>query len=665
MALQFRYGVDADWESTNSNIVEGEPAVATDTERAFVGTDSGEFMELANIASVAPAYDSSVNYVVGNVVSHLGKLYVCRSDTTGAWNGDCWEEITLADTFYEAGLTNYEAVSASGDIVSFEGNGTPLKDLRISITAQQDLHGYGAPWVGGAGANILPPMVDGTYEGNGVKAVVKDGIATLSGTTTSSGNALIIPLAETITAPASFYCHMGNSVANASFAPAIENSANTSQNVSYACSPANRITGDITDKAGQTYDRIRIYLVNGVTISGTFAPMFLNTATAQSNYIPYSNICPISGWDEVKVCDDGKYAPFIKWNQNISDPKFENISATTGWRAQGGSVNGATGGIIDVSFSGSSFGSNQLIYPITLINGHTFYSSVEVYAPDTTHTYWLVGGSTGALVDRRELTTVGWHKMEGIWTYATYSYWMFRNYSGGAVSNVKLKNPMVYDLTEMFGAGNEPATVADFKALFPKDYYPYNAGEVTCVSAVNGEPYRLYTIDLDGTRYGGTLDVTTGKMTLTHFYAVLDGSTTGLKVNGVANYTQNSRFEVYYNTKLKQAKYAGASTFCLCDRVNPSYNYTIGITTNTPPTYAVFPHSSAFFLTLPRSDFDTVEKANMWLQSNNLQVCYELKAPQEIQLTATQVRSLLGQNNVFCDTGTIENLTYRIGGGTT
>lgn len=35
-----------------------------------------------------------------------------------------------------------------------------------------------------------------------------------------------------------------------------------------------------------------------------------------------------------------------------------------------------------------------------------------------------------------------------------------------------------YDLTTMFGAGNEPNTVEEFEKIFPADYYPYNAGEV-------------------------------------------------------------------------------------------------------------------------------------------------------------------------------------------
>lgn len=35
-----------------------------------------------------------------------------------------------------------------------------------------------------------------------------------------------------------------------------------------------------------------------------------------------------------------------------------------------------------------------------------------------------------------------------------------------------------YDLTTMFGAGNEPNTVEEFEKIFPADYYPYNAGEI-------------------------------------------------------------------------------------------------------------------------------------------------------------------------------------------
>lgn len=38
----------------------------------------------------------------------------------------------------------------------------------------------------------------------------------------------------------------------------------------------------------------------------------------------------------------------------------------------------------------------------------------------------------------------------------------------------KTYKPQLFDLTEMYGAGNEPSTVAEFKAKFPNDLYDYS-----------------------------------------------------------------------------------------------------------------------------------------------------------------------------------------------
>ena len=47
-----------------------------------------------------------------------------------------------------------------------------------------------------------------------------------------------------------------------------------------------------------------------------------------------------------------------------------------------------------------------------------------------------------------------------------------------------------------------------------------------------------------------------------------------------------------------------------------------------------------------------------WLASNNVTVVYPLATPQTYQLTPTEVKTLLGVNNIFADTGDID-LTYR------
>ena len=43
---------------------------------------------------------------------------------------------------------------------------------------------------------------------------------------------------------------------------------------------------------------------------------------------------------------------------------------------------------------------------------------------------------------------------------------------------ISVKNLMIFDLTAMFGSGNEPSTVEEFEKIFPAEYYPYNAGEI-------------------------------------------------------------------------------------------------------------------------------------------------------------------------------------------
>lgn len=90
--------------------------------------------------------------------------------------------------------------------------------------------------------------------------------------------------------------------------------------------------------------------------------------------------------------------------------------------------------------------------------GQLLFTS-QVYGADTTgHGAIIVNGSSNAT-----------------WYYTLYLY------NGVTYDNVKLQ-PQIFDLTAMFGSGNEPASVEEFEKMFPADYYPYNAGEV--VSAV-------------------------------------------------------------------------------------------------------------------------------------------------------------------------------------
>lgn len=50
--------------------------------------------------------------------------------------------------------------------------------------------------------------------------------------------------------------------------------------------------------------------------------------------------------------------------------------------------------------------------------------------------------------------------------------------SDGTAISVTGGTDNIFDLTQMFGAGNEPATVDEFEQLYPASYYPYDAGSL-------------------------------------------------------------------------------------------------------------------------------------------------------------------------------------------
>lgn len=55
-------------------------------------------------------------------------------------------------------------------------------------------------------------------------------------------------------------------------------------------------------------------------------------------------------------------------------------------------------------------------------------------------------------------------------------YFQIKVNNGATVNNLLVK-PQMFDLTQMFGAGNEPSTAEEFWSYFDHKLYPYNTGE--------------------------------------------------------------------------------------------------------------------------------------------------------------------------------------------
>lgn len=57
-------------------------------------------------------------------------------------------------------------------------------------------------------------------------------------------------------------------------------------------------------------------------------------------------------------------------------------------------------------------------------------------------------------------------------TLSSYMFQVFKNNTASAIT----WKPQFFDLTKMFGEGNEPTTPEEFEAVFSEEYYPYNEG---------------------------------------------------------------------------------------------------------------------------------------------------------------------------------------------
>ena len=143
------------------------------------------------------------------------------------------------------------------------------------------------------------------------------------------------------------------------------------------------------------------------------------------------------------------------------------IEATTAIHPEVVTINGVTiTNNLDGSwtFNGTSTDRVQYNFPQSHITGHTFLlvgnpvNPVNKYDMSLHSANWQLNDEgSGAIAKLTTDATIGFDILK----------------TGITVNNLVVK-PQLFDLTEMYGAGNEPTTVAQFKQDFPDDLYPYS-----------------------------------------------------------------------------------------------------------------------------------------------------------------------------------------------
>lgn len=201
----------------------------------------------------------------------------------------------------------------SGDLVTIanpEEMGV-VDSLEVSLSPIQDLNGYDNPWVGGAGKNLIPyPYYDSTGTVNGVtRTVNSDGSVTFNGTATASVYFNFVSNNTPHNFKAGSYIFNVNGgatnplIAGVTMSVNVRVGSNNKYNV-------NLNTGTQSANFTPQEDgllRCYVAITSGTTVNNlTIKPMIRLASDTDATFEPYTNVCPISGRTEVVTQRTGK-----------------------------------------------------------------------------------------------------------------------------------------------------------------------------------------------------------------------------------------------------------------------------------------------------------------------------------------------------------------------
>lgn len=566
-----------------------------------------------NPKSTAPQFSALVAYAAGQIVFYEKKLYRFKTaHPAGAWNAAHVEEITVASELnahgadlnqlkadlaqVETGVKSaYIYDTASGTIASFDdgADGVPVKDLVVDIEPVQDLHGQDNPYPGGGGKNLLAVTLE-TRTVAGVTATVKsDGSISLNGTSTDIIYLIINDNLDTTALAGKKF--KTNYVSGVSYRITSASSTEAIQSLS-----SDGTEATITDNGSGL--RLVMRINNGVALSNTaVSPRIGVDSTAVASWTPYSNICPISGWTGANVVRTGKNLGDFT---DIDSPKTANTQF---------SLFNLTGTVYVLSFDivGAVRGttSNTDVIRIRCADGTDVYgdlNNIKRVSDDVT-----LGNSTWPVTGRYYI------KVAKAISWISF-YWRSNSYlqlSAGTCKNIML----------------ESGTTA------------------TAYEPSNVNSYSIDWTDEAGTVYGGTLDVTSGVLTvdraridlgsLTYTYRdsnlMFSAPLTGYKKTNDNNTVPNIISEMF-NTISVSSMIGGASD---------DNSITVG-RTNTWDNYLLI------------RDKTYTDETTFKTFLNGTYLVYELATPVTYQLTPQEVSTLLGLNNIWADCGDVE-VEYR------
>lgn len=493
--------------------------------------------------------------------------------------------------------------TSTGSVVSVsDASPYPAIDVQAEIAPSQP-NKYDSVWVGGAGKNLLNyntwktgTAVNATqvWENNGVTLT-----ATANDAYTGANISVPISEGETLTLAWEETTNRGGNCyifPNGTTTGMVSGNNASVKKISY------------TATSGITYITFRL----GVSGTGnviSYKNVQIVKGTTVPTWTPYENICPISGFSSVKVSRTGKN---LLGGSAFKNSVLNNVPT-------------------------SSLGSNTYGSYVTWTANSTTTQKViadDVFKANTQYTFIgkFAKNDTNASVNLCFYYTDG--------TYTSFSY----------RSSITANVPFTIAVSSTSGK-----TIASLKTNWAggTTYAFYDEIGVFegVLTSADFEAYQgdTYTIDLGGNVYSGTLDVTTGTLTVTHGYKDL----------GTLTWGYNSTYQLFYNSLTDGVKNENSNIHCVCSqyRAVVGYNPSGGINDITQDGVvsvgSSYVSTTSNLLIRDKRYTDATAFKNA-LTSANAQLVYELATPQTYNLTAAEVEMLTGANNLWSSTGDID-----------
>lgn len=182
----------------------------------------------------------------------------------------------------------------------------------------------------------------------------------------------------------------------------------------------------------------------------------------------------------------------------------------------------------------------------------------------------------------------------------------------------------------------------------PDNVRPISGWPGVTVTA-NGHTILVAWESVAGMVYGGTVDLVTGVMTVTHF--CIDGSNPDLIV------TRDSQSETTVTVRIKCVENnfplaIGNSSFI-------SNRFSIQIPSGNAGRMVY--SGDVLYFVVPRSDFDNdtgADAIKQWLADHPTIWVYKMSTSQTVQLTPVEIKTIIGQNSISTNTNGTNTIKY-------